>query len=160
MVAAEKKDGKKKDDVELVGGGKDGDATERKTTDGPTTGDDAPLFGKVPDLGSHFSFEGGELVVCFSRATDEAEWDRLEAEFFVALLAVNGRFMPAQRRGKADANGEDIDIGARLSIRRGKLVAKFPRSQSKPWRFETKNQVRKAVLELRAKLIGLPLIAA
>lgn len=141
-------------DVETIAA----DAKVRKVADGPTAGDDAPLFGVTPDLKASFGFDNGELFVEFSRATDEVEYDRAQADFLVAMIATQSRFMSMERRSGADAKGAEIDVGAKFSIRSGKLVIRFPESKKKPW-WMNKLAAKKAVLEMRAKLVGLPRIA-
>lgn len=132
----------KKGDKDDKGGGTGveilGQAAETAKADGkggrvagPTLGDDAPLYGKEPDLPCEFRFAKGCVVVEFGKATDEAEFNRAQATFFVQILLAHARQLKANRRGASDADGDDIEAVRDVKLKGGKVIVKFPASKKK-----------------------------
>ncbi len=149
----------KKDEVELLAGadpevmtkGKDGKAVK-----GPVLGDDAPLYGVVPDLPCEFGFAKGLVFVEFSKATDEAEFDRAQGVFFVGIMSAYIRQLKANRRGASDADGDEVESLKDVTIRKGKVLVKFDESRKKQ-QF-TKPEAEYLIARMRPEIKRLPLL--
>ena len=148
---------KKAEDVELLAGKTESGGATTKVA-GPTVGEDAPLFGKKPDLGCSLGFADGCLYVEFDKALTEWELSKRQATFACDLIVSYARQLPATRRGAADAAGEDLDFGATLKRANGKLVVCFDKS-TKRWKL-SKLAAKLAVGHMRAELIAIPLLRA
>lgn len=153
---------KKDQDVEMLAGGTAEVATkgEGKSSRvaGPVLGDDAPLFDKQPDLPCFFSFpKPGLMAIEVTRATDELEFDRAQAVFFIGLVVAHKTQLRANRRGAPDAAGDEIDALKDVVLRKGKVVVKFAASRKK--HEFTKPEADYLVGRMRPELKRLPLLA-
>lgn len=155
-VRMAKKDG----DVELLAGGDPVEAPGKdgKKVAGPKLGDDAPLYGKEPDLPCDFSFSKGLVAVELGRATDELEFDRAQATFFVGIMVAYKQQLKANRRGGADADGDEIESLKDIVLRKGKVVVKFTDSKKKH-QF-TKPEAEYLIARMRPEIKRLPLLKA
>lgn len=142
----EKEAGAEKDDVSPA---------EGESSEGPETGEEAPLFDPDGAIGSRIGLEDGELVITFTKNTKTWDLTRGKARFATAIASAYIDEMRVIRRGHADADGADSDYGCDVEVKQGVVRIKFE-ANLKKFRIRSKNAAKRFVRHIRADAASLP----